>query len=107
MENSEVMAEGVADTAFPDVMDATLLETPATIAPGGLEPISRAVELLQAGGPVVAILLILSITALAIILVKLWQFSHLGIGRSRAARAAAALYREGRVQEAEVKAAAC
>ena len=37
-----------------------------------------ALELLQSGGPVVAILLVLSVAALAIVLAKLWQFRRLG-----------------------------
>lgn len=41
-----------------------------------------ALELLQSGGPVVAILLVLSVAALAIVLAKLWQFRRLGDART-------------------------
>lgn len=37
-------------------------------------------SLLQAGGPVVSILLVMSVIAVAIILLKLWQFSSLRLG---------------------------
>jgi biopolymer transport protein ExbB len=60
----------------------------------------RVLELLATGGPVVAILLILSIAALAIVLVKLWQFRALQLGDGRPARDALKLYRAGHVEEA-------
>lgn len=40
--------------------------------------------LLQSGGPVIAILLVLSIVALTVILVKLWQLFPFGLGSERA-----------------------
>lgn len=42
--------------------------------------ISGAVELLRVGGPVVAVLMLLSVFGLAIILLKLWQFASLRLG---------------------------
>ena len=42
--------------------------------------IDRVVDLFQAGGPVVAILTAMSVVALAIILLKLWQFRTVRLG---------------------------
>ena len=53
----------------------------------------RALELFQAGGPVVAILTAMSVLALAIVLVKLWQFRGARIGDRRTAHEALRLYR--------------
>ena len=47
------------------------------------------------GGPVVAILLLISVVTLATILYKLWQFSVAGVGRHRALRAAVAAWDRG------------
>ncbi len=53
------------------------------------------VDLLQAGGPVVALLLIMSVVALAILLVKLWQFRTARLGETGPATTALALLRAG------------
>lgn len=42
--------------------------------------LETAQDFLALGGPVVAILLAMSILALALVLVKLWQFRHAGVG---------------------------
>jgi len=42
---------------------------------------SQVTALLDLGGPVIAILLTLSVLSLAVILYKLWQFQALGVGR--------------------------
>lgn len=60
----------------------------------------RALELLQAGGPVVAILLAMSVLALALVFLKLWQLRAARVGETQAARHALALYRAGRTGEA-------
>lgn len=52
-------------------------------------------ELLQTGGPVVAILGLLSVVALTVGLVKIWQFAALGLGRDRPAERALTLFRTG------------
>ncbi|MDF2096430.1 MotA/TolQ/ExbB proton channel family protein [Aquibaculum arenosum] len=83
--------DGMADAAPPEI-----LGLPAEM----LSPLAEPLALLQAGGAVVAILLVLSVVALAIILMKLWQFGRLGVGINRRARAALALYRSGRAEEA-------
>lgn len=57
-------------------------------------------EFLQAGGPVVAILLAFSVAALSIIFVKLWQFHRARLGDRKAALTALGLYRAGKADEA-------
>lgn len=89
--NGDAALDGIADTAPPEI-----LGLPVEI----LGPLAEPLTLLQAGGAVVAILLVLSVVALAIILMKLWQFGRLGVGINRHARAALALYRSGRAEEA-------
>ena len=64
---------------------------------GGVE---AALNMLQAGGPVVMILLAMSVLATAVILLKLWQFSRTNVGRSRNGRKALGLYKEDKTQEA-------
>ena len=81
------------DQELPD-SGATLLEP----APPGT--FDQALELLQAGGPVVAILIATSVVALTIILLKLWQFQSLRLGDSRLAQQALRLYQAGRPGEA-------
>lgn len=56
----------------------------------------RLLELLQAGGPVVAVLIAMSVVALAIVFLKLWQFRAVRIGDGRLAEAALRHYRSGR-----------
>ncbi|MEM1275972.1 MAG: MotA/TolQ/ExbB proton channel family protein [Pseudomonadota bacterium] len=67
--------------------------------------LDRLLSMLEAGGPVVLILLVLSIFALTIVIAKLWQFQRAGLGRARAAREALTLYRQGHLHEAIDKAA--
>lgn len=62
--------------------------------------LDRLLAFLDAGGPVVLILLACSVVALAIILVKLWQFHKVRLGERRRAPRAIALLREGRADEA-------
>ena len=64
---------------------------------GGLNNLS---DLLAAGGFVVWLLLVLSVIATAVVLMKIWQFSRMGAGRRRDAREMLALYREGRSEQA-------
>ena len=60
----------------------------------------RALDLLQTGGPVVAILLAMSVIALTIVILKIWQFGSVRLGERRTARKALRLYRAGRSDEA-------
>ncbi|MEM8790180.1 MAG: MotA/TolQ/ExbB proton channel family protein [Pseudomonadota bacterium] len=57
-------------------------------------------EMLIAGGPVVLILICLSVFALTLIVAKLWQFQRAGVGKTRAVRDALSLYRQGRLEDA-------
>jgi biopolymer transport protein ExbB len=67
-------------------------QTVRTVDPGGLDPV---LQMLQAGGPVVSILAVMSVVALAIVLVKLWQFAAGRVGDRSTARRALALHRAG------------
>lgn len=57
-------------------------------------------DLITLGGPVVAILLAMSVLALTIVLVKLWQFSRMRIRDRRTARSALNIYQGGNVEAA-------
>lgn len=57
-----------------------------------LDPI---LTLLDLGGPVVALLAVLSVLSLAVVLFKLWQFSVVGVGRHAALRRALADWDSG------------
>ena len=72
------------------------------LASGDATPgiLDQALELLQAGGPVVGLLIATSVLALTIVLLKLWQFRALRLGQSRLAQQALRLYRAGRPGEA-------
>lgn len=62
--------------------------------------VDQALALYHAGGPVVAILAAMSVVALTIVLVKLWQFALARVGAHGHARRALALHRAGRGREA-------
>lgn len=57
-------------------------------------------DFLGAGGPVVGLLILMSIGAVAIILMKLWQFADVALWHRRAARDAVDLYRRGHPDDA-------
>ena len=61
---------------------------------------SKSTALLTLGGPVVAILLGLSVIALTIIIAKLWQFSRMRVRDRRTARAALNIYQGGNIEAA-------
>jgi biopolymer transport protein ExbB len=95
-------APAPAETAAPAATASgaggpPLAEAPAGAGGGAAE---GAIGLLGAGGPVLAILLGLSVAAAAILLVKLWQFRALGLGRPGAVDPALAAWRAGRAGEA-------
>ncbi|MEX2449315.1 MAG: MotA/TolQ/ExbB proton channel family protein [Rhodospirillales bacterium] len=70
-------------------------------APGQVSGMfDRALDLVFAGGPVVAILLVMSVVALAVIILKLWQFRSVKLSDRRSARRAVALHRAGKTREA-------
>lgn len=68
-------------------------ESAGTTASPGIA--GQIIELLQAGGPVVLILIALSIAALAIVVVKLLQFRSARVGDRRAVRGALQLWHAG------------
>lgn len=77
-------------------------ETAEVLAPS-LPPqaaLDQALALLEAGGPVMLVLLGLSVIALTIILLKLWQFATLRVGSRRFADEALEHWRAGRRAEA-------
>ena len=57
-------------------------------------------SLLDLGGPVVAILIALSVIALAMILLKLWQFTRDGVGSQSDVSAALSAWEQGEQHEA-------
>ncbi|MEM9960193.1 MAG: MotA/TolQ/ExbB proton channel family protein [Pseudomonadota bacterium] len=93
-----------SDLVGGDVPADVLADAPADGLPNeagqALSALLDAADLVAAGGPVVVLLLVLSVLALAIVLAKLWQFAASGVRDGRNARAALALYRDGRVAEA-------
>jgi len=81
--------------------DASLLGLPLP------DQAAQSLTMLINGGPVVLILVSLSIVAVAIVLLKLWQFHAARLGQTRVARDALALYTAGRVGEAVAIAGRC
>ncbi|ADZ70593.1 MotA/TolQ/ExbB proton channel family protein [Polymorphum gilvum] len=57
-------------------------------------------DLVESGGPVVLILLVMSVVAVGLVIAKLLQFSLAGVGRYADARKALGLVLDGREQEA-------
>jgi len=93
-----------AIAATPELDEAAA--APLTEAPqAAWEEYAAAIQstfgnLIEAGGPVVLILLLLSIVALSIILLKCWQFAMLRIGARRRVEQALALWREQQAEAA-------
>ncbi|WP_198154916.1 MotA/TolQ/ExbB proton channel family protein [Oceanibaculum pacificum] len=65
-----------------------------------LSAMDQALGLIHAGGPVVIILLVLSVIALTIVLLKLFQFASMRVGSRGFIAKSVALYRAGRPAEA-------
>jgi biopolymer transport protein ExbB len=63
-------------------------------------PLAAALDLLRTGGPVVAILGLMSVFALTIVLLKAWQFRAVRVFDGTIARRLLALHRNGRDAEA-------
>lgn len=83
-------------------MSETMTEPAEALAGNEAAPdtMGQLIELLQAGGPVVAILLVMSVVALAIIFVKLWQFHSVRLSQTPLAHRALMLWKAGRAAEA-------
>lgn len=58
------------------------------------------VRLVEAGGPVTVTLLIMSVVATTVILIKLWQFARVGVGRTRAVEDAVSKWIGGNQRQA-------
>lgn len=69
-----------------------------------LGPWEQVLQIAEAGGPVVLILSAMSVLALAVVLLKFYQFSVTGARERRGAREAVALFRGGRPGEALIRA---
>lgn len=67
---------------------------------GVVGTLARTGELIGAGGPVVVILCFMSVLALAILFLKLWQFRRLRLGDHRTSREMLRFYRSGRAGDA-------
>ncbi|MBB4267047.1 MotA/TolQ/ExbB proton channel family protein [Roseospira visakhapatnamensis] len=93
--------EAGADTLAGTPLDGMLPEGPAR------DTVTQALDLLTVGGPVVLVLAGMSVVALAIVLLKLWQFRAARLGQTRVARDALVLYTAGRAQEAMTVAGRC
>ncbi len=63
-------------------------------------PLEQILAMIQVGGPVVVILIAMSVFALALVLLKLWQFHACGIGERQSSRQAIVLYRAGNGRDA-------
>ena len=92
------MNETVDNAALPAMGPLDAASGNLLLGAGGLT--ERLLAFLDAGGPVVLILLGCSMVALAIILVKCWQFHAVRLGDRRRAPQAIALLRRGRAEEA-------
>ena len=80
-------------------MSFTILPAAAVLDPVGL--VVASLDLLARGGPVMYILLVLSVLAVTIILLKLWQFWRARLNREEFVREAEALLRAGERRRAE------
>ncbi|NVK18447.1 MAG: MotA/TolQ/ExbB proton channel family protein [Methylocystaceae bacterium] len=69
--------------------------------------LDRLLEMMDAGGPVVYLLVILSVIALSITIVKLLQFHRAGVFRNRIARQAVEQFRKGQAKTALSMAGRC
>lgn len=77
-----------------------LLDDGQVSSSGVAGALGRAGELIDAGGPVVVILGVMSVIALAILFLKLWQFGRLRLGDRRTSREMLRFYRSGHPGEA-------
>jgi biopolymer transport protein ExbB len=110
LEETTQPAAGLVDAENGAQPSGALEAVPeAEFGAGLLEPalLDRARDFLAAGGPVVWILLACSVVALAIVLIKLWQFQAARLGDRARSREAISLLRQGRDDEALDRVAHC
>jgi len=103
MSDTDTLADGTSPDGSLDPTAEAAATDPAATVLGAAEPAAwhqHALDMLAAGGPVVALLVVMSVVAVTITLVKLWQFRAARIGDRGPAREAVALFRSGRHQEA-------
>jgi|GEM_PF-92802 len=97
-EDGEALTEACAVPGADDPEPAPTEETAVEEEAGGFfAPVQR---LLDAGGPVIVILAVLAVLALAVGLVKLVQFLTLGVGRNGFVHRVVPLLRDGSEREA-------
>lgn len=97
------MSDVSATTTYEAVAAAPLVEAaPAVDLPppdGMVAVVERAQELLVLAGPVVLVLAAMSVLALTLTLLKVWQFHRARIGDERRLDTALAAWREGRERD--------
>lgn len=92
---------GAADagTAATTHMTAGVTDAAAAVPdPGSF--LATAADLIEAGGPIVVVLLVMSVLALAIVLAKLWQFAGSGLTDARPVERALDCWQQGRPEAA-------
>ncbi|MEM0922423.1 MAG: MotA/TolQ/ExbB proton channel family protein [Pseudomonadota bacterium] len=96
-----VATDGLAQSGdLSAALPTAVNEAPSGPSAQAVTALEAAGELIAAGGPVVIILLALSVAALTISLAKIWQFSTARLGEQRACRETLAHVRAGRLTEA-------
>ena len=109
LETAPDLAQAPVDAPIDNLVDAPVdaqVDAPVyALAPTADPEVAatitdRALQLLDSGGPVVAILGVMSVIALAILLIKLWQFRSARLGDRRTPQQVLWLYQSGRVDEA-------
>lgn len=100
-----IVSQAEAPPLLPTDIDsapAALAEIAQIAIPGtanAIDPWQKALDWLVLGGPIVWILIGLATIALAIVILKVWQFSVVGVDRSKPSRQALAAWHGGDSQE--------
>ena len=102
---SEAAHGGVGAADAGNELAEPKLENSAEQAGGDTSLLDRldlqfVVDLFDKGGPVVVILFVLSVVALTVVLLKLWQFTRLGVGSGRNVEQAVSLWIAGKRDKA-------
>jgi biopolymer transport protein ExbB len=95
--HQEITENTVKDQGQTDLGVETAIDANSTT---GLFDMSQLESLLGAGGPVIAILMVISVVAVAIFLVKCWQFSWMGMARYKTIHVALTCFRNHQNDEA-------
>ncbi|BEH15554.1 MotA/TolQ/ExbB proton channel family protein [Marinobacter shengliensis] len=94
------MAESADLSAQAEPGSETLDNAPDTMVEPATAWLNDALALLDTGGPVVALLLMMSVVALTVVLVKLFQFQRARLWQRKPAQRALALWQQGKVEGA-------